>query len=153
MPAKPQRMFDVEFLLDAAIFDDPLVYLYRSGALRAAIKDCLKEIKGELGRALISCGAEELLGVLAGSSLLPGFNICDWIAGNQSPAGKLDGGTDAGVLASPDSGDCALFLPGKSPLTAHPNWPKVEAASLVLEEPLLSARCAACRLALSRGDH
>jgi hypothetical protein len=135
MPAKPQRMFDVEFLLTQPYFDVPLVYLYRSGALRTAIKDCLKEVKGELS----TCDPGGALGLLAGSSLLPGFNICDWTRENGAlPESYME--RTLGSLASRGSGECALFLPIDSPLTAHPNWPEVEVASFVVEEPLLSAR-------------
>jgi hypothetical protein len=67
----------------------------------------------------------------------PGFNICDWTRETRAlPNERVE--LTLTWLASHDCGDCALFLPAKSPLTAHPNWATAEAASLVLEERLLT---------------
>ena len=137
MRAKSQHMLDVEFLLARPSFNTPLIYLYRSGVLRAPMRKCLEEIGSALGRELFSCEPEELFSVLAGASLLSGFNICDWSRETRAlPNWTVERTLE--LLASPDCGDCALFLRANSPLTTHPNWPRVEAASLVLEEPLLT---------------
>lgn len=137
MRAKSQHMLDVEFLLERPSFNTPLIYLYRSGVLRAPMRKCLEEIGSALGRELFSCEPEELFSVLAGASLLSGFNICDWSRETRAlPNWTVERTLE--LLASPDCGDCALFLRANSPLTTHPNWPRVEAASLVLEEPLLT---------------
>ena len=137
MRTKPQRMLDVEFLLERPSFDIPLIYLYRSSVLRAPMRKCLAELGSTLGLEVSSCEPQELLSVLGGASLLPGFNICDWTRETRAlPNERVE--LTLTSLASHDCGDCALFLPAKSPLTAHPNWATAEAASLVVEERLLT---------------
>lgn len=143
-------MLDVEFLLERPSFDIPLIYLYRSSVLRAPMRKCLAELGSTLGLEVSSCEPQELLSVLGGASLLPGFNICDWTRETRAlPNERVE--LTLTSLASHDCGDCALFLPAKSPLTAHPNWATAEAASLVLEERLLTPDT--LRSTLPGGDH
>lgn len=64
MRTKPQRMLDVEFLLERPSFDIPLIYLYRSSVLRAPMRKCLAELGSTLGLEVSSCEPQELLSVL-----------------------------------------------------------------------------------------
>lgn len=129
-------MLDVEFLLERPSFDRPLIYIYRSGALCAPMKVRLEEISSGLGLQLCGCDPEKLATTLRGMSLWPAFNICEWSRDTKEANEVAESTLE--IFASHNRGDCALFVPAGSILTEKPNWPKTKAASVVIEEPMLT---------------
>ncbi|WP_050983391.1 hypothetical protein [Methylorubrum extorquens] len=145
-------MRDVDFLLaartgDPLPLDRPLVYRYRSGALRPRMIAALRRLAAGHSLALW----------LEAPPLRPGFDrahvflsqllLFDWPARTARPKGLDDPrkplSADAlqrslELLAVSLDGPGVHFLEHASPVARHPGWAAVERGALVLEEPAIT---------------
>ncbi|UHC17832.1 hypothetical protein LRS73_08200 [Methylobacterium currus] len=142
-------MRDVDFLLAARTgnplpLDRPLVYRYRSGALRPRMIATLRRLAAGHGLTLW-LGAPPLRPGFDRSPLFPSqLLLFDWPARTTRPTGLDDPrrplSADAlqrslELLAKSLDGPGVHLLEHASPVARHPGWAAVERGALVLEEP------------------
>ena len=87
-----QRMLDVEYLLNPpAGLERTIVYQYRSGMLRGALRRALNVIAERDGNLVFHSSPSELPLVCGGGGLFSGIAICDWseAGGNVSEVDKF----------------------------------------------------------------
>ncbi|KRR26208.1 hypothetical protein CQ14_21265 [Bradyrhizobium lablabi] len=132
-------MLDVEFLLDPpSSFDRPLIYRYRSGYLRTPLKKVMHALAEQEHCVLVQCAAVELPSFCAGGSLFPSVALCDLPApsnGRSNPDDILA----LQALSTEGAKTAILFVEEGHALLKHPEWLIAKQASLVVEEPVITA--------------
>lgn len=125
-------MLDVEFLLDPpTTIARPLVYRYRSGVLRPAVKNTVRTIAERAGSFLSRCSPDDLPVCCSGEGLFASIAFCDLprtVGGARSTAFAL---TKANRPA-------AVFISDKHPIFKQDEWPEVETACFVIDEAMVS---------------
>lgn len=131
---------DIDFLSDRPEYSGPLIYRYRSGELRAQVREMFCAAVSRDGRDVQGCRRDGLLSSLSGG-LFDTVYWCDWTA--LTPSSTLTGKLDAILsrIIAMRGEPLALFVPVGSSVMAHPLWPEVErAAGLIVEEELVTGR-------------
>ena len=113
-------MLDVEYLLAPSAFTGVLVYRYRSGVLRRAMRRALREVAAADSQSVFVCKAEELFTFLLGGSFFTGLMVCDW---SQEKLAKpqIQNAEVLGLLASGVDGPVAFFVRDGDAVLQHPN--------------------------------
>jgi hypothetical protein len=131
-------LLDIEFLegADGASAADmrPIVYVYRSGALRSRMKKCVAALAARFGLVVGEYLPSEV------SSYRPAgffdeYRLCDWPKERQPKETVAFVGD---ILASGKATALAVFTPRSGPLLDHAAWGAIEKHCLVLHEADIS---------------